>query len=932
MRVAGLITASSLIFLLCAAAAPVSAATTTPLVITRPLHVGSRGTDVSALQRFLRDLGLFTYPSITDFYGSFTWKAVAAFQAAHDLESVGYVGPLTRALIAQETRDTPAADPATPASAALPPQGETPSTVPACAAPPGLTCIPGTSIIQPIAPGSGYTPGFGGGAPVSAAPAPDTTAPSVSLTAPASAATVAGSSVTLSATASDNASVAGVSFYVDGAAIGSEDTSSPYSLIWDSTATTSGSHSIVAVARDASGNRATSTAVSVTVDNAAPLQSSIASSTTDTTATISWTTDENASSKIVYGSTSSYGFATTSAAAVTAHSITVTGLTANTSYHFAVVSTDPYGNAATSTDLTFTTENYLTLLKNDSDLLALWRMNESSGTTLVDSKNAHTATTSGTVTLGTASSYVSGDSSTAATFDGSTGYASAGDVSALDFSRTSPFTISALIKPTTSANTNYWVYSKAKDTSPFNGIEFGVRKSAFTLGNPVGVYVQFGANSPSQFIRLFSDQALVNGQSYLVGVTYDGSGTAAGMHLYIDGNQVTGYDDAGTASQSIDAGQVTTAAGYPAQLGKWGSIGQYFKGDVKDVALFGAAKSATFMRSLAVAARSSNVNTAVTPSSIYSLSSPRPKVIIDADIDSDIDDVVDEVTLLNLEHRGELDIVGAIISSANAKAAPTWLAIANYYGRGSIPIGVNTSAPGASTSAYDSTIASTYGVAGKTDASNFPTATSTQRQLLAAAADHSIDYLTTGDLSSVQALLQTTADQYSSLSGVDLVAQKVHSLWIVGGNWPSGPAVSDFGVYTGTPTISNYVLTHWPTSVPILLDSISDGNAVPTGQNVMIGMSTNNPARAAWAAYFGNTSTSNTRPGWSQIALLAMARGFGTYMTIAGGNGTASINTSTGITSWTQTTNSNQSYLGKVMSDAGLTSAINALLLDPSAW
>src|SRR6185437_9908799 len=76
------------------------------LTITRPLAFGSTGSDVSALQQFLKDQGYFTYPTITDYYGPYTWRAVAAFQTAHNLEPVGSVGPLTRALIKTLTAST----------------------------------------------------------------------------------------------------------------------------------------------------------------------------------------------------------------------------------------------------------------------------------------------------------------------------------------------------------------------------------------------------------------------------------------------------------------------------------------------------------------------------------------------------------------------------------------------------------------------------------------------------------------------------------------------------------------------------------------------------------------------------------------------------------------------------------------------------------
>jgi hypothetical protein len=95
----------------------------------------------------------------------------------------------------------------------------------------------------------------------------DTTLPTVTVSSPGNGATVSGSSVTVSATASDNAGVAGVQFQLDGVNVGAEDTSSPYSVIWNTTTTSNGSHTLSAVARDAAGNTKSSS-ISVTVSNA----------------------------------------------------------------------------------------------------------------------------------------------------------------------------------------------------------------------------------------------------------------------------------------------------------------------------------------------------------------------------------------------------------------------------------------------------------------------------------------------------------------------------------------------------------------------------------------------------------------------------------------------------------------------------------------
>ena len=86
-----------------------------------------------------------------------------------------------------------------------------------------------------------------------APPTPDLVNPTVTITAPAGGATVAGV-VTVTANASDNVGVTGVQFKLDGANLGAEDTAAPYTVDWDTVASTNGTHVLSASARDAAGN------------------------------------------------------------------------------------------------------------------------------------------------------------------------------------------------------------------------------------------------------------------------------------------------------------------------------------------------------------------------------------------------------------------------------------------------------------------------------------------------------------------------------------------------------------------------------------------------------------------------------------------------------------------------------------------------------
>jgi hypothetical protein len=114
----------------------------------------------------------------------------------------------------------------------------------------------------------------------------DSVPPTISITSPAHTSTVSGL-VTLQVTAADNIAVAGVQFTLDGASLGTEDTTAPYSYDWDTSTTTPATHMLVAIARDSSGNTTSAIPISVTVTSptpAAPTTPSPASTPGGTTA------------------------------------------------------------------------------------------------------------------------------------------------------------------------------------------------------------------------------------------------------------------------------------------------------------------------------------------------------------------------------------------------------------------------------------------------------------------------------------------------------------------------------------------------------------------------------------------------------------------------------------------------------------------------
>ncbi len=184
----------------------------------------------------------------------------------------------------------------------------------------------------------------------------DITPPSVSLTAPTSSEATS-STMTLAATASDNVGVAGVAFFVDGVQQGST-TTAPYAVTYNTTATSSGSHTAFAVAHDAAGNYATSTTVTFTTDNTHPVLTAAAQGTNDTWIRLSWNSDKSTSSLVNFGLASTYGSSTPeidTSPRVTGHVVDIHNLVACTLYHYQLQGADSLGNVGTSTDATFIT-------------------------------------------------------------------------------------------------------------------------------------------------------------------------------------------------------------------------------------------------------------------------------------------------------------------------------------------------------------------------------------------------------------------------------------------------------------------------------------------------------------------------------------------------------------------------------------------------
>src|SRR5205823_2628002 len=157
----------------------------------------------------------------------------------------------------------------------------------------------------------------------------------------------------------------GVQFFVDGAPLGAEDTSAPYSVSVGTSTSDNGSHTLTAVARDAAGNSKTSAPVTVTVANGPPpdttpptvsISSPTNGQTVPATVTITASAADNVGVAGVQFRIDGANFGAEDTTAPYSISWNTTGA-ANGSHTLTAVARDAAGNTTTSAPVTVTVAN-----------------------------------------------------------------------------------------------------------------------------------------------------------------------------------------------------------------------------------------------------------------------------------------------------------------------------------------------------------------------------------------------------------------------------------------------------------------------------------------------------------------------------------------------------------------------------------------------
>ncbi len=289
---------------------------------------------------------------------------------------------------------------------------------------------------------------------------------------------------------------------------------------------------------------------------------------------------------------------------------------------------------------------------------------------------------------------------------------------------------------------------------------------------------------------------------------------------------------------------------------------------------------------------------------IFSLSAAE-KIIFDTDMNGDVDDVGALAMLHGLADNGEAEILACMTSNPAVYVSECVDVINTYYGRPEIPIGALRGS--SSDGMYTKVLADAFPHDAKRE--NLPEPVPLYREILAQQEQSSVTIVSVGFLPNLAQLLMSSPDEFSDLSGVELVAQKVKLWACMGGTFPSGKEYNLSNMYAEE---AKYAIDNWPT--PVIFTGWELGQMVMTGKKAHQYFK-NSPVTVAYQRYYcswafdGNPyyAWENGHYSWDQTAVLIGVRGYEDYWNIVQ-EGYNAINED-GSNEWVTTENKNHAYI-----------------------
>ena len=253
-------------------------------------------------------------------------------------------------------------------------------------------------------------------------------------------------------------------------------------------------------------------------------------------------------------------------------------------------------------------------------------------------------------------------------------------------------------------------------------------------------------------------------------------------------------------------------------------------------------------------------------------------LIMETDIGNDVDDALAMDLLYKYVDAGKINLKAVCINKDGSAPAEFVDILNTWYGYPDIPIGIVRNGADCETDAInyakavvnlnDATGAPLF-VRSRNGYDDLPEAPVLYRKLLAASEDNSVTIASVGFSTNLARLLETPADEYSELSGKELVAKKVRLLVTMAGNFEDENN-HEYNVVKDIPAAKT-VFEEWPT--PIVTSPFELGIRVKypaTSIENDFGWAGPHPVVEAYKAYL---QMPYDRPTWDPTAVLYAVEG-----------------------------------------------------------
>lgn len=250
------------------------------------------------------------------------------------------------------------------------------------------------------------------------------------------------------------------------------------------------------------------------------------------------------------------------------------------------------------------------------------------------------------------------------------------------------------------------------------------------------------------------------------------------------------------------------------------------------------------------------------------------KIIFDTDIGPDYDDVGAIAMLHAFADNNECEILATVGSNKHKRMAALLSVFNTYYNRRDIPIGVvrGKAVDMKAWQKWDSIIVEKYPHQIKEN-DEAEDAVALYRRILTKQPDKSVTIVTVGFLTNMANLLNSKPDQYSKLSGKQLVSKKVKELVSMAGRFDEEMgSFKEFNVVQDA-AASKIVFDNWNT--PIIFTGWEIGNKVLSGIPLIESDMEDSPVKDVFEISIPlDKNDKNGRMSWDQTAVLIAVRGY----------------------------------------------------------